>query len=262
MKEDALITALAIMSQQQAADHFGVHLATVKRAIKRFAIPYKKKSGGHPAYKNNPLADDLQLSENQHDLVTGSLLGDGFLLDTGIFRLKQKKSRREYVDFVHDELAPFTTPVFVEKSRKPTRINGKVSHALEHWKGGYAWSALVSTRKHHIFHELRDEWYPNGHKILPVSLSLNAKIVTHWFLQDGCHNAQKHYHKFSTQSFNNEDASRLSNMLNQFIGINSVVQQQGGPVIYVTKTNGEEVLSDLLRQHSRFKCFKYKLNST
>jgi len=57
------------------------------------------------------LDKDLILTEEQQNLMTGSLLGDGFLLDTDIFRIKQKKTRTEYVDFLHSKFLPFSTPV-------------------------------------------------------------------------------------------------------------------------------------------------------
>lgn len=247
-------------NRQEAADHFGVHLATVKRAIKRFGIDYKKKSGGHPAYRDNPLPTDACLTKEQQDLMTGSLLGDGFLLSSDVFRIKQKKTRREYVDFLHERFAPFSTPVRIDKSRKPTRVNGKVSHRIEDWKGGYTWVASFSTRKHQVFHDLRAKWYPDGVKILPDDLKLNPTIVTHWYLQDGNHNKQKSYYKFSTQSFNENEVERLATMLNKLLGLTSDVQMwEGKPVIIVTKTNGESILSDCLRQNASFSCFNYKL---
>lgn len=247
-------------NKQEAADHFGVHIATVKRAVKRFEIDYKKKSGGHPAYRNNPLPTHACLTEEQQDLITGSLLGDGFLLSSDIFRIKQKSTRREYVDFLHEKFSPFSTPVRIDESRKPTRVNGKISHKLEDWKGGYTISASFSTRKHKVFHDLRAKWYPNGFKALPDDLKLNPTIVTHWYLQDGYHNKARGYHRISTQSFSKIEVERLSEMLDKLLGISSDVQLHGGgPVIYITKTNGRDKFTDCISEHVPFQCFKYKL---
>lgn len=260
MNKENLIQVLQSMNQKQAAKHFGVHLATVKRAIKRYDIKYTKKSGGCHLYRDNPLDTNLKLTEVQKDIMIGSLLGDGFLLKTNIFRIKQKKSRREYVEYLHQEFKPFSTPVRMDKARKPTRLkDGTVSHKLKDWKGGYTWSTSFSTRKHKIFEDLRAKWYPNGKKILPEDLELNPTIITHWYLQDGCHNKKKGYYKFSTQSFKYEEVEKLSNQLNLSLGVNSAIQlQDGNPVIYVTKTNGEDILHNLLMENIFFQCFKYK----
>jgi len=260
MNEDNLKQVLQTLNQKQAAEHFGVHTDTVKRAIKRYGIKYTKKSGGCHLYRDNPLDPNLKLTKMQEDIMVGSLLGDGFLLKTDIFRIKQKKSRREYVDYLHQEFKPFSTPVRIDKARKPTRLkDGTVSHKLEHWKGGYAWSASFSTRKHKIFEDLRTKWYPDGKKIVPDDLELNPTIITHWYLQDGHHNKQKGYYKFSTQSFTISEVEMLSNLLNLCVGVKSVVQLQDSlPIIYITKTNGEDILHNLLMENVFFQCFKYK----
>ena len=261
LDKEKLESYLQDYNRQQAADHFGVHIATVKRAIKRFGIKYKKKSGGHPKYRGNPLDKDLELTDFQNDLMVGSLLGDGFLLDCDIFRIKQKLDRREYVDYLHDQFAPFATDVREEKSRKPTRMpDGTVSHKIEDWKGEYTYSSSFSTRKHRIFKELHQKWYPKGEKIVPKDVHLNETVLTHWYLQDGYHNKNKNYYRFSTQSFSDTEVNKLSEMLNNFLDVNSDVQLHGGgPVIYVTKTNGEEKLQRFFRQNIVFDCFKYKI---
>lgn len=225
MEKIELKEALETMNQRQVAEHFGVHLVTVKRAIKRFDIEYAKKSGGHYLYRDNLLDPNLKLTKHQQDIITGSLLGDGFLLGTDIFRIKQKKSRIEYVDFLHKELAPFSTPVRIDKSRKPTRLrDGTVSHKLEDWKGGYAWAASFSTRQHQIFADLRNKWYPKGKKILPDDLELNPTILTHWYLQDGSYSKKFGMVRFSCQSFTKNDIIRLISQLGE-IGVQSMLSK-------------------------------------
>lgn len=259
MEKGELEVALVTMNRQQAADHFGVHLATVKRAIKRYGINYKKKSGGCHLYRNNPLDPELELSQEQEDILTGSLLADGFMLTTNIFRIKQKYTRREYVQHLHSLLSPFSTPIRTDKARKPTRVNGKVSHRIEDWKGGYTKLSSFSTRCHPIFESLRSQWYPEGCKIVP-EFDLNETILTHWYLQDGSHNRQRHYYKFSTQSFSEGEVTTLAEKLNRFCGTRADVQLwEQKPVIIVTKTKGEDVLTDIFRRTIPFKCFQYKI---
>ncbi len=260
-KEKFLKESLETETRQDVAGALGCHLATVKRAIKRFGIKYKKKSGGHYLYRDNPLDPKLELTDDQQDLMIGSLLGDGFLLNSDIFRIKQKRTRREYVEFLHKQFSPFVTPIRVDKSRKPTRLkDGTVSHKMEDWKGEYSWAASFSTRKHRVFEDLRRKWYPEGKKELPSDLKLNPKIVTHWYLQDGHHNKSKGYYKFCTQSFSVDEAQKLSDLLNDFVSVQSDVQLASSqPVIYVTKTRGEDVLADFFRKNISFRCFQYKI---
>lgn len=254
MEKDTLDAFLQTHNRQEAADHFGVHLATVKRAIKRLGINYKKKSGGHPLYRDKPLSEDLILTENQQDIITGSLLGDGFLLATDIFRIKQKKARKEYVDALHQELSPFSTPVRIDKSRKPTRVNGKVSHKLEHWRGGYCWAASFSTRKHRIFQELRAKWYPEGKKIVPDDLVLTPEVITHWYLQDGSYSPKFDMVRLSCESFATNDITRLIDLLGD-IGISSkMAKNQSYDVIDIYEDNLK--LRNMIKV--RPTCFGYK----
>jgi hypothetical protein len=245
-------------NRQETADHFGVHLATVKRAIKRLGIKYKKKSGGHPDYRNNPLSTDIVLAEEQQYLMTGSLLGDGFLLGSDIFRIKQKKTRREYIEFLHEKFAPFSTPVRIDKARKPTRINGKVSHRIEDWKGGHTWSASFSTRKHQIFHDLRAKWYPDGVKTLPDDLALNPTIVTHWYLQDGSYSKKFGMIRFSCEGFDEHDIAILIDLLKS-IGISSKLAKNQSYNVIDVYDDHIKLMNMMVYRPS---CFAYKFTTT
>ena len=78
INKEQLVLVLENKNQRETAQYFGVNLMTIKRAIKRFGIKYTKKSGGHYLYRNNPLDLNLTLTEEQEDIIIGSLLGDGF----------------------------------------------------------------------------------------------------------------------------------------------------------------------------------------
>ena len=219
MKKEELESILRTKTQQETADYFGVHLATVKRFIKRYGILYNKKSGGHFEYKNKPLNPELKLTKQQSDIISGCLLGDGFILKTNVFRIKQKSTHQKYVEYLHRMFEYFVTPIRTDKARKPSRIEGKVSHRLEDWNGDYCYSTSFTTRKHPVFTALRQKWYPNDKKIVPSDLKLNEEVLTHWYLQDGCHNKQRNYYKFSTQSFSENEVENLCKLLNAKFGI-------------------------------------------
>lgn len=257
MDKSQLVSLLETCNQRQAAEQLGVHIATVKRAIKRFGIVYEKKSGGHPAYRDNPLPEGIELTQEQNDLIIGSLLGDGYMLKDGTFRMKQKSSRREYVDFLHDRLDPFALDVRLEKSRKPTRINGKISHRIEDWNGEWCHSVMFYTRKHQIFDSFRETWYPKGEKIVPEGLALNHRILTHWYLQDGSYSPKFGMVRLSCQSFNKNDIVRLVGLLDD-MGIKSeIAKNQSYDVI--------DIYDDHLKFQSlighRPSCFSYKFSS-
>jgi hypothetical protein len=260
MTKEELEAALQTMTQQATADHFGVHLATVKRAIKKHGIQFTKKSGGHYLYRDTPLDTSLELTPHQKDILTGCLLGDGFMLPTNIFRIKQSEKRREYVEYLHDVFSPFSTPVREDKGRKPTRVDGKVSHKAEHWNGEYVYAASFSTRQHPVFTETRKLWYPDEVKRLPDNLILNDTVLTHWYCQDGYNNKEKQYIRFSSNSFTRAENELLSQLLTDAGFINSVGKHDDKWVIYLIKSTGSyQKMWNLMKTHVVWKCFDYKI---
>ena len=264
MDKTELTEFLQDHNRQEAADHFGVHLGTIKRAIKRFGIKYKKKSGGHPLYRDNPLAKELTLTKEQSDIMTGCLLGDGFVLPSNIFRIKQESSRREYIDFLYEKFLPFSTPVREDKARKPTRINGEVSHKIEDWCGEYCCSTSFSTRTHSVFSELRDKWYPHNIKIIP-NIKLNALVCAHWFVQDGQNRQHKREIILNTNSFIKDHVEFLIEILKRDIGIKSHLRLKDNKYFVIVMGNqfgdqGYFQFLELVSRYNEWECFRYKFD--
>lgn len=73
----------------------------------------------------------------QEDFLVGNLLGDGslFYLKKGVnknskFSIQQKLAFSEYVKFLQKIYYPFATLYSEGKRKKPSRINGKISHEI------------------------------------------------------------------------------------------------------------------------------------
>ena len=167
-KEKALKELLKTEGQQDTADALGCHKATVKRAIKRLKIKYKKKTKLN--YKlRRTWPDDF--TQEQKEVLVGSLLGDGMISNHDAFRIKQCGYRREYIEYMSELFSPYMTGNIYDCT---AMLNGKAHVA-----------STCYTHKAPRFAALRKKWYPNNTKIVPRDIRLTPLMCAHWHVQDG-----------------------------------------------------------------------------
>jgi hypothetical protein len=255
---------LSRCTQVAAAKELGCGKNTVERAIKRLGIHYERKTG--LCGPNAELLKSLpkELSPDQKDIVTGSLLGDAYVSKSK-FWLRMKSTREEYVKHIRECLLPFSMDVFAEKRRKPSKVNGVINHDIENWGGEYSYSATFYTRSVQIFRSLRDQWYPDGYKRVPQDLKLNSKICAHWFVQDGSNSVDRHSIALHTESFSEKEVEFLILRLKEDMGIDSTMQirsDTGQPIIFIgnaSNRNGYLPFLNIVSPHIPYECFKYKI---
>lgn len=118
------------------------------------------------------------LSGYVNDIIVGSLLSDGSLGNTNNgknYFWSHTCINEDYIDFLMSETGLELHKMIVKKGRYS--INGKTGIA----KQAYLFKSRCSV----TFTKYRNEWYPNGKKIVPKNIKINPAVLLHWYLGDG-----------------------------------------------------------------------------
>jgi hypothetical protein len=190
------------------------------------------------------------LTDEQMQLIVGSMLGDASLhimkkeSHNSYFEKSQSLSNKEYINWHHEILKNYSRGVTCRK-------NGKeyISRIMSHC--------------HPVFKELRNKWYPNGHKIIPDDIKLTPLILAIWFCDDGC-NAKagaKRSACFATHCFTYEDVKRLSDIITNKFGINTYINltRKTQPVLKITAEHYLKFI-ELIRPYVIWRCLQYKVD--
>lgn len=220
--------------------------------------------------KEKKLSCPDSLSDIQQEIITGNLLGDGsipFLRKNSAnscFRIIQKKENIEYVKSLFDIYRPYSNGICEGIIRKPTQIDGKVYHDLEHWRGEYSQSCTLYTMTHPVFTDLRKKWYTTldskgGRKIVPSDVKLTWRTAAFWACDDGC-NVVKNTRSFilHTDCFTSEEVEFLIIRLKQDLGIAaSLIYKKGKPLI---RMGGEQQVKFVsgIKEFIPWSCFSHK----
>lgn len=205
---------------------------------------------------------------NKNNIIIGSLLGDAYL-EKGKrntragFKLKLTATKVEYLEKIQDTLSESVQyRITYEKNRKPSRVNGKICHDIQHWNGEFCYAAILRSRCDEEFTLLREKWYHNRIKVVPRDLVLNSEIVAHWFVQDGCNNITSNSKgaAFCTNGFSESDVDFLIERLKIDLDINS--KRYKGPIIRVAARSYFNLINLISPYIKTFSCFEYKIDTT
>ena len=151
------------------------------------------------------------------DMILGLMLSDGYLINhektTGhsAFVLGQTPKRIDFLNSVHD----YFLTLGLKSSLRTTYTT---------IKGVKFPSILLTTSNNIVFDKLRNDWYPNGKKIIPKDLILNQKIISFWYQGDGysryINNGQSVEITIATDSFKKEDVDRICLQLKTRFNLN------------------------------------------
>lgn len=180
------------------------------------------------------------LSSLQQDIITGNLLGDGHLLNprkvnhNSYFVFSQSVKRKNYLEYIHAALYPFSLKIGERIQRKPSIVNNKINHDLENWQGEHSLAYYFSTISHPIFSKLRTKWYSDRQKIIPNDIQLNWRIIAFWFADDGQNRQDKREAIIYTNCFPEHNVILLINKLKE-LGIKSYLNFKANkPIIRIS----------------------------
>jgi len=183
------------------------------------------------------------LSNTQHAILVGSLLGDGTLRKQGLrpnalFEVNHAYAWKDYVDWKYESFRGYVlTP---PKSRKG---NGR--------RVAYRFT----TRSIPVFTKYHSWFYRNRKKFIPRNLKLDPLILATWYMDDGSKSRSSCY--LNTQQFERDDQEFLINLLQKTFGITSALNRDKEYYRIRITTQGTEILNRIIRPYI-LPCFEYK----
>jgi hypothetical protein len=163
------------------------------------------------------------------------------------FTIKQTTKRREFLEFIQH---------YYDQDNFFTKIR-------DFQQGKYFTSELSSPSTYEIG-EQRKRWYPNGIKIVPKDLKLNAAVIAFWMQGDGDagkggKNGNSVTVNFSTNSFTFDDVTFLRDQLQELkIEANLKLKRGKEHLISISKASEIKKLMDMIKPYI-LGCFQYKI---
>lgn len=233
----------------------GLYLTAVELS-KKINIPaytinvYANKMGKNfPKYTPFKSKEPIKISKELDELLIGSILGDGSIskFKRGVNRkncnsklaIKHSIKQKEYVLFKNNLISKHCNTYISYSNRIDSREKWKNSNCI-----------ILETLQNISFNKYREEWYPNGIKIIPNNLNyISLLSLAIWHQDDGykIQNGMGFY--LCTNSFSFDDINKLRSILKNIYNINSSIhidkKNQGRIFI---KRDSVEIYENLIKE--------------
>jgi len=162
------------------------------------------------------------LTQLQRDVLTASMLGDGFLsgrYKNAVLRINRSRKDKEYLLWEFEIFKDFCD----SPAREYSRFHKKQQKTYH--------SSFFETRASSAFNEFREKWYINGIKDVPPDLELSPLIIAIWLCDDGCflfRDGRPYRIKFATCAFSKEATTTLAEKLSAFVDADFTIQKHEG----------------------------------
>lgn len=165
------------------------------------------------------LDNSMEINTTQHQLIVGSLLGDGHLepgrKQNPSLVIGRSASDIMYLRWQAEILQPLLT-------KRGLRTYSVFDHRTNKTYHG----AKIRTSCMSLLFPYYEKWYKDKVKVVPEDLELSPLILAVWLADDGSISGSKDYRrkkeyphrfniKFATHGFTKDEVERLSSMLNQ-----------------------------------------------
>lgn len=192
------------------------------------------------------------ICDNTKKHIYDMLLGDGSISKGGrnsyTFRNTCKKDHEEFLDIRKELLGEFF-------SCKYERISGYGTEMVD-----------INTKCLKSIKNIRDEWYPEGKKVVPLDLDwMDELSLAIWYMEDGSlsHNKlQRDRAIFSTHGFKKEDIKRLAERIKKICksDISYGITHSKGYYLRLNSGKNQEIQSfwKAIRRYVP-QCMQYKL---
>lgn len=241
---------------------FHVHRQTAKKLLTEQG--FKIFNGNTVKKLNEALRGEsfVKFSEYIKEVITGSLLGDGFIepklnrnkllpqtissfkdLETGLRNIDNMKNLPK--DFKWKSIAHYYNNALKAMENHPTAIFGLNKSTVEtpwlreirnifkknnlnpYFSKGFnktfnKHSLLLRHKSTHQMFEEWKRWYVDGKKILPTDLKITPTVIRHWFAGDG-RLTKDNCVIFCSESFTERENKELLDNINKEIGIQAIV---------------------------------------
>ena len=219
-KDPAWLREQYIEKQRSAKDiaiEMGVTASTISYWLSKAGIP--KRDPGE--FRHLAQANHRVLSKYALEFIEGELLGDGSLGSRSQWSAHYLHSSKykEYIDWLAEKLLSFG----IKQSGNIVIKHPSVGHIA------YSYKSL----DYEELKPIRDEWYPQGKKIVPRDLVLTPLMVRQWYIGDGCLDTGKRGRRpsinLATYGFPIKDVIRLTSLLRE-LGFNARRQSSNNTI--------------------------------
>jgi len=156
-----------------------------------------------------------EITNQQKEIVTGLLMGDGCLPSRGSRNPKIRASMTSpnYLKYLDRGFGIFGNGVKMEKTAKESALENRRSGFRpnakeENYSDVYLWYSM----NHPELQEF-ESWYSSGEKVWPEDIELTPTVLKHWYLGDGHWNNGSTNNNISIAMTNeSENTSKVSEM--------------------------------------------------
>ena len=178
-----------LISGCNLAKKFGMSNSTANRYLKKI-FPNRPKNQSL-ILANKKRVKSLIITENAHQIIIGSLLGDGSMVAGSSTRLviNHSTTQKEYALYKKDLLEKENVVVYF-RERNSSLTERKIKDRVLK-DNGYV---TVETVKTPDLVQYRESFYPFGKRTIPIiTETLNALGLAIWFMDDGSKNVSSYY---------------------------------------------------------------------
>lgn len=198
--------------------------------------------------QNNPL---IFLSQEEHDLIIGSLLGDASIRQrekNSCFRFSHSIKQKYYSEHKRDILKKFGITEFREVKRK---IKDNFIYAID-----------FSTRTHPAFNYYRNLFYKDRRKVVSKELlnQLNPRSLAFWVCDDGSYSRTQGYIILCTNSFSLEEHELMKEFFNDRFGLDPTIGFRDKKYYYLRFKQGDSKKLIKIIKPFIIESMKYKIS--
>jgi len=171
--------------------------------------------------QENPL---LLISQEEHDLILGSLMGDASIRKrekNSCFRVAHSIKQEKYIKWKLGVLKHFNISEFEKRKRV---INEREVNMV-----------YLATKTHQVFNYYRNLFYKHGVKELNLGIlnQLTSRSLAVWICDDGSYNSKQGYIILCTNSFSIEEHRLMKEFFNKRFGLDPTIGFRDGKYHYL-----------------------------
>ena len=216
------------LTNKELAIKYDCSKATIDRAIKLSKLKKNKSIIGSLKKYSEKKKPELHISKELDEIITGSMLGDGYIKDyikhtSGPERRRNRNSslvlkhgykQEEYIMYKKNMIDNHVFSYIRKQNITDVRFKNPLYTQY-----------IVETSQNYAFNKYRDLWYVDGKKIIPFNkLIITPLILAIWFQDDGFKTSSSYI--LSTNGFNKNEVEKLSNLLNYTYGLSTYIRHQ------------------------------------
>jgi hypothetical protein len=192
----------------------------------------------------------LLLSQEEHDLFIGSLLGDSSIRQrqkNSCFRVAHSLKQEGYINLKKNILKNFRISEFNKRSRV---INKRRVEMI-----------YLSTDTHSVFNYYRNLFYENNRKIISKKIldQITPTSLAFWICDDGSFCKKQEYFIICTNAYSLEEHNLMKEFFNSKFGISPTIGFRDGKYYYLRFSKEDskkliEIIKPFIPE-----CMKYKI---